>query len=286
LIPWSFIFLSFIFLPQIRLPLFFASLMSSITLTPKQQENYAKQGYLIVHDVLTDKEVLAFLKHESEPKPKSIQKGLLSHTADPIWEFIARHPNIAGIAQQLLHGRPRIVQTMYLAKQPADAKGEGGGRGIAIHQDTHYLPSEPNTLMACWIALNDTGPDNGGFCALPGSHKGVLRETQKNVEDDHDSWEKEHLMRDRNGREWKQTMYSFRIKDLQEDEIERLTIPRGSAVFFTGMTVHGSFANQSRRPRLAFAVHYFHEDSWLLRADVQETTLISAFSSELPESVK
>ncbi|MDP6504927.1 MAG: phytanoyl-CoA dioxygenase family protein [Planctomycetota bacterium] len=268
------------------MPSFLLLAMASIALTTEQHEDYACKGYLIVHGVLTEREVLAFLKHEAEPKPESMQKGLLSHTSDPMWDYIARHPNIAGIAQQLLNGRTRIVQTMYLAKHPADTNGDGGGRGIAIHQDTHYLPSEPNTLMACWIAMNDTGPDNGGFCVLPGSHRGALRNTRKNDDDDHLSWEKEHLMRDRTGREWEQTMYSFQIEDLNDDEIERLTIPRCSAVFFSGMTVHGSFANHSTRPRLAFAVHYIHEDSWLLRADVQETALVSDFAAGLPESVK
>jgi phytanoyl-CoA hydroxylase len=253
-----------------------------ITLTPEQHNEYANQGYLIVPNVLTEKELLAFLKHQSQPKPESMQKGLRTHTVDPMWGYLSCHPNIAGIAQQLLSGQPRIVQTMYLAKQPADSKGEGGGRGIALHQDTHYLPSEPNTLMACWIAFNDTGPDNGGFCVVPESHKGELRKTQKNTEDDHLSWETEHDMRDRDGREWKQKMYSFRIEDLNDDEIEKLTIPRGSAIFFTGMTIHGSFANRSTKPRIAFAVHYLHEDSWLLRTDVQETTLVSEFSSDLP----
>lgn len=258
---------------------------ATITLTPEQRQDYASKGYLIVPNVLTEKELLAFLKHESQPKPESMKKGLRSHTADPMWNYLSSHHNIAGIAQQLLNGQPRIVQTMYLAKQPADAAGEGGGRGIALHQDTHYLPSDPNTLMACWIALNDTSPDNGGFCTVPGSHKGDLRKTHKNTEEDHLSWENEHLMRDRHGREWKQMMYSFQIESLNDDCIEHLTIPRGSAVFFTGMTIHGSFANRSTRPRLAFAVHYLHEDSWLLRADVQETTLVSEFSTVLPEPV-
>jgi ectoine hydroxylase-related dioxygenase (phytanoyl-CoA dioxygenase family) len=54
---------------------------------------------------------------------------------------------------------------MYMAKKPL------GGTGVALHQDTHYIRNEPNTLMACGIACNDTGADNGGLCVVPGSHK-------------------------------------------------------------------------------------------------------------------
>ncbi len=38
------------------------------------------------------------------------QKGLLTHTVDPQWKYLATHPRIVGIAQQLLEGSPMIVQ--------------------------------------------------------------------------------------------------------------------------------------------------------------------------------
>ncbi len=50
-------------------------------------------------------------------------------------------------------------------------------------------------------------------------------------------------------------------------EMRRLTVPRGSGVFFTGMIVHGSYANKSAtRDRLAFAVHYVSEGTWVYRS--------------------
>ena len=43
-------------------------------------------------------------------------------------------------------------------------------------------------------------------------------------------------------------------------------------VFFTGMTIHGSFANRAvNRPRKAFATHYVAEGTWLPRVDIQAT---------------
>ena len=53
---------------------------------------------------------------------------------------------------------------MYMDKKPK------GGIGVALHQDTHYIRNDPNTLMACWIALSKTEPENGGWYVVPGSH--------------------------------------------------------------------------------------------------------------------
>lgn len=235
-------------------------------LTSEQVARYQSDGYLVIPDLLTQAEVDAFLEHEAKPKPPEQQRGLLTHTVDPQWRYLAMHPRIIGITQQLLGGQPMIVQTMYMDK-PA-----GGAVGIALHQDTHYITSEPNTLMACWLALSDTGADNGGLCVVPGSHLTGLRRASKNEDtQEHVTWEAEHKMRGRDGREWTENLVAFQIEDVNPAEIVRLEVPRGGGVFFTGMTIHGSFANNSPdKPRRAFATHYIHESTWINRVDIQD----------------
>jgi phytanoyl-CoA hydroxylase len=235
-------------------------------ISPQQLEQYRRDGYLIVEDLLTDDEIDAFLANHT--KEKEITWGLHGHARDAQCRHIATHPRVVGIVRRMLGGEQiRIVQTMYLNKSPQ------GGQGIALHQDTHYLPSEPNTLMACWIALTDTGAENGGLCVVPGSHAGGLRETHRTEnEKEHMNWISEYDMRDRDGREWKQKMFAFEIDGLDESKVKRLTVPKGAGVFFTGLTIHGSFSNQSvDKPRRAFATHYVKEGTWLFRKDVQET---------------
>jgi ectoine hydroxylase-related dioxygenase (phytanoyl-CoA dioxygenase family) len=238
-------------------------------LSAKQIDRYQTNGYLVVDDLLTDEEVGAFLHHLAQ-QPSTGAYGLHGHLQDPQYRHLATHPSVAGVASQLLGGRVRVVQTMLLNKAPQ------GGKGIALHQDCHYLPNEPNTLMACWLALTDTDPENGGLCIVPGSHRHGLRAARKNENDkEHATWETAHTMRDRDGREWSQTMVSFQITDLDPSRIVRLTVPRGGGVFFTGLTIHGSFSNQSAsRPRTAWAVHYVREDTWLYRTDVQNAMLV------------
>jgi ectoine hydroxylase-related dioxygenase (phytanoyl-CoA dioxygenase family) len=78
-------------------------------------------------------------------------------------------------------------------------------------------------------------------------------------------------MRDRNGREWKQVFYSFEIEGVGRPQMVFLTVPKGAGVFFSGMTIHGSYANASKdRVRRAFATHFVARGTWMFRADVQD----------------
>ena len=250
--------------------------MTSTILTDADVQKYHDQGYLIVHNVLTAQEVDAFVAYEAEPKPAGWREILMHHKDDTHWRKIATHPNVVSIAEQLTDARPRIVQTMYLEKAP-QGDSEKGGTGTALHQDLHYLPCEPTTLMACWIAMSDTDAENGGLAVVPGSHVGELRSTHRteNV-DDHDSWEVIYDMVDPDGRKWQQKMFSFEIDELDHSTVSRLEVPKGSAVFFTGKTIHGSYGNRSRdRIRRAFAVHFVAEGTWVYRADVHDTMEVS-----------
>ncbi len=241
------------------------------TLTPDQVAQYGEDGYLLVHDLLTDGEVDAFLEHEAQPKPPEWQTlGLRKHTADPQWRSIAAHPRVSGIVRQLLGGEPMVVQTMYMAKAVE------GGTGVALHQDTHYIRNEPNTLMACWIAMSDTDRDNGGLCVVPGSHRRALYGTQSpRDEKEHASWEKDYRMRAPDGREWDEPMHSHEVEGVDPGELQFLAVPRGSGVFFTSMTIHGSYANRSTdRTRLAFATHYVKAGTWIYRCDIQEVVAV------------
>jgi ectoine hydroxylase-related dioxygenase (phytanoyl-CoA dioxygenase family) len=233
-----------------------------------QINQYHNDGFLIVENLLTDQEVSDFLNHESKPKPEDWQKGLRTHTADPQWQYLATHPNITGITRQLLNDDSQIVQSMYLNKK------SDGGQGIAIHQDTLYIKNEPNTLMACWVAMDDTDPENGGLCVVPGSHLKGLQSAHKNLNSsEHISWETDYEMQDQNGQQWTERLHSFEMDDVKPDEILKLTVPRGGGVFFTGLTIHGSYANRSLdRIRRAFAIHYVKNGTWVFRTDIQELT--------------
>ena len=239
----------------------------TVRLTTEQLKRYKDEGYLVVGGLLSPTEVDEFVSYEAA-QDKTWRNHLDNHIRDEQWRRVATHPNIAGVAEQLLGVPPQIVQTMFLEKHPGEE-----AKGTAMHQDSHYLPNEPNTLMACWLAMSDTDGTNGGLCVVPGSHtKGLFGTHKATSLKDHQVWETEHLMRDRNGKEWRQKFYSFEIDGLDPNQIHRLTVPKGAGVFFGGMTIHGSFANNDPvRVRRAFATHFVAEGTWVFRADVQNT---------------
>lgn len=243
-----------------------------LTLTPGQIDQFRRDGFVVVHNLLTPAEVDAYIEHQAKPKPDEWKLGLQCHKADPMIKRMANHPNILSITRQLIGGGLKIVQTMPLDKAPS------GGKGIPLHQDTHYLPCEPNTLMACWIAITDTDGSNGGFCVVPGSNRRGLLSTHWSQDDvNSEKWDAVYHMRDRAGKEWDVKMGRFEIDGIEKEHILPLTIPKGAGVFFNGFVIHGSYANQSpNRPRRAWAVHYVHEDTWLLRTDVQDAVKTEA----------
>ncbi len=201
-----------------------------INLTTSQIDEFFRDGYLQVENLLTEAEIDSFVAQESEivtPDPR----GLRHHVIAAHWKIVAHHPNVAGIAQQLLNGPPRIVQTMYMAKEVAHEQ-ETGGAGTALHQDACYLPNEPNTLMACWIAMNDTDADKGGLCMIKGSNHSGLRSTHFNENaKEHNSWRKEYGMRAPDGRAWVQEFYSFRVDGITSKDLTQLTVSKGSGIF-------------------------------------------------------
>src|SRR4051794_7237168 len=91
-------------------------------LTGEQVARYRDEGYVVVPDLLSDAEIDAFMTAAARPQPEPY--GLHGHMKDAQYHALATHPNVIAIVSQLLGGRPRIVQTMFLNK-PAQ-----GGKGI------------------------------------------------------------------------------------------------------------------------------------------------------------
>ncbi|MBT7859819.1 MAG: hypothetical protein HN712_05875 [Gemmatimonadetes bacterium] len=237
----------------------------SVLLSDAQLRHFTEHGYVVVPDLLPVEDVEAFLARDRE-FGEARPAGLQNHQTHESYTAIARHASVVGKIRQLVGGAPRVVQTMYMAKPPE------GGTGVALHQDTHYIRNEPNTLTACWMAFSQTGPDNGGLVVAPGSHKeGLLSAGRVRESDQHADWEQDYEMRGPDGEQWSQTMTSHDIYAYGPDNVEHLEVAPGGGVFFSSLTVHGSYANKTAdHPRLAFATHYVREDSWVYRADLQD----------------
>lgn len=149
------------------------------------------------------------------------------------------------LAGQLMGG----PSTLYL---PFTAVKSGGGGGrFHFHQDNQYTRFDGPGINL-WFALGEMTPDNGCLQIAPGTHLGGTI----------DSVESE----DRDG---------HRTVAVEPKAFLPLRMMPGDAVAFTRLTLHGSGANITDQPRLAYAVQ-FHRDDVRATRDGEDLGLLKA----------
>lgn len=186
-------------------------------------------------------------KATDQPVARALNKiGHALHDLDPVFNRISRRPELADLARSLGFEQPLLLQSMYLFKQP-----QIGGE-VGWHQDATYLWTQPITVTGFWIALDDADSDNGCLMALPGGHRGPLRQRF------HRSGE------------------ALVIETLDDtpwpgSEPVAIEAPRGTLVVLHGLLPHASAPNRSARSRHAYALHLidgcaeYASDNWLQR---------------------
>lgn len=172
--------------------------------------------------------------------------GHAQHDLDPVFAHFSHLRAIAELADDLGFTDPRLLQSMYIFKQP-----EIGGE-VVSHQDSTFLYTEPETVVGFWFALEDATVDNGCLWALPGGHRLGLR--QRFVRTD--------------------TGVAFKVLDdgpPPSGEMVPLEARKGTLVLLHGRLPHRSGPNRSRRSRHAYSVHIidgtadYPADNWLQR---------------------
>jgi phytanoyl-CoA hydroxylase len=192
-----------------------------------------------------------FEEHATDqPVPLALNKiGHALHDLDPVFDRISRLPRMAALARALGLVQPLLLQSMYLFKQPRI------GAEVGWHQDATYLYTRPVTVTGLWIALDDADRDNGCLMALPGGHRGPLRQ-------------RFHRAGAGLGTD---TLDDTPWPDTTPVALEAR---RGSLVVLHGLLPHASAPNRSARPRHAYALHLidgraeYAADNWLQRPDL------------------
>ncbi|UUO09043.1 phytanoyl-CoA dioxygenase family protein [Blastopirellula sp. J2-11] len=151
---------------------------------------------------------------------------------DVLWS-----PAFIAAAEQLLDGKVRFWHDQLFCK-PANHGGV-----VAWHQDySYWTRTKPMAHLTCWIGLDDADRDNGCVQYVPGSHKWDLLPVTGLAGD----------------------MNAIR-EVLTDDQWEQFQHPvaaelkKGEATFHHPLTVHGSFANRTDRPRRATVINAFRD---------------------------
>ena len=184
-----------------------------------------------------------------QPKEFSINKiGHAMHDLDPVFDSFSRTEELGAVAKDVGFEDPRILQSMYIFKQP-----KIGGE-VGFHQDATFLYTEPISVKGFWFALEDASLENGCMWTIPGGHRNDL---------------KSRFFRNKKG-----DGTEMEIIDESSWETSKqvpLEVRAGSMIVLHGLLPHMSHANRSERTRNAYTMHIiegradYPEWNWLQR---------------------
>jgi phytanoyl-CoA hydroxylase len=189
---------------------------------------------------------------EGQPKfnkERCINKiGHALHDLDPIFDTFSRQKAISDLAREITdYPDPHILQSMYIFKQPYI------GGEVTCHQDSSFLETKEPSLVAIWIALEDSTLENGCLWGIPGVYKQPLRSLY-------------HRDGDR------ATLQILNETPWDIHKAIPLPLKKGSVLFFKGHFPHFSGANRSASSRQAYVLHlinpkaHYPKTNWLQRS--------------------
>ena len=236
-------------------------------LTPSEIEQYREQGYLVLHDVLTDAEVAEldpWFEHFIEGKEPNMHKDFCDMSlpyGTPMEEFrlvnamlpSKYRPELVNniffrvaqrIAAQLYpEGQAAMDYEQFLAKKPNKTAAE-----FAVHQDLGYWPKTDNTWTATFsLAMNDASVENGCLYVVPGTNKEPeLRQHRPKSYGNQPSGDS--VTRD--------DSHTLVMDMLPTDELVYLPVRRGSITIHDERIVHGSGGNMTSNWRKTYVMAF------------------------------
>lgn len=237
--------------------------------TVEEYVRFRRDGYLVVKGLVSRDEVAEIVQHTDdlmagrvkfpgiplpsddltdEERRKYYDRIHMPHRVAELYERFLLHPRVVDVLEALIGPDVLALQTMLFFKQP-------GHNGQGYHQDAYYIPTQPDTLIGAWLALDPATQENGCLWMTPGSQNEPIYPDCDGVSENGDS-----ILSDIEP-----------IKGASNPDIEKNTVTRvaakydtelpvevepGDVVFFGGHVLHRSHANRATYSRRAFVSHY------------------------------
>ena len=231
-------------------------------ITQKQLEDYRRDGYVVVDNVLAPATVekirsvieglvdkaggvtthneIYDLEPTHTPEHPRVRRIKTPHKVDPLFWEVVRSPNIVAVLKALLGPNVRLHGSKLNVKAPQY------GSPVEWHQDWAFYPHTNDDILAIGVMLDDMEIENGPLMVLPGTHR-------MNKVWDH------HL----DGR-FCGAMDPTLTPDLDYSKAVTLTGRAGSCSFHHVRLVHGSAQNTSSKPRQLLLFECTAADAWPL----------------------
>ena len=258
-------------------------------ITAEEISQYRKDGYVVIEDVFSVAECAELRQYASDVvrgdialsggntvvmEPDALEKGLTEggdaeylfkighqmHMTDAVFQKFAVHPKLKTILASLIGPDVKCVQSMYLDKPPEL------GVGQPYHQDAWYLKTDPDSLMAVWIACDDATLENGCLFVVPGSQNDPVHPHEVPLEP-------------------AQRRTFVEVHQARERDEKMVSIKTGSAVFFGGHVLHRSGHNTSSSHRRSYVLHYADAKSKWLNDPEAKNPFLLVIGQEYPGKV-
>ncbi|XP_011303461.1 phytanoyl-CoA dioxygenase, peroxisomal-like [Fopius arisanus] len=225
-------------------------------LTPEQKKFYVENGFVKLSGILTPREFEEISEAyddiftrkqrdrgaELESSWKGTEMSKLAKNRDYTVKSVhALQLHSAAFTRLLMH--PRLLDALedimetpniLLHHTKAHLKPPETGAPYLMHQDYPYFPFKNHSMVAVFLHLDDTTPENGGLAVYPGSHKlGPL---------------KPHTSHD----EHNGTTFYVDPQKFPLAQATPISAKKGEIVIFSYLLLHGSYLNLSERPRRMF----------------------------------
>jgi len=234
------------------------------TLSDAQVRHYREHGYLHRIQIFTPEQVerlrdgleaivqgrngreAELISRAQNADPNAVQLTYLQGgwMIDEALHDLVFHPSITVKISQLLGTtRVRFWHDQVFYKPPKV------GGNVAWHQDySYWLRTTPSQHISVWIGLDDSTVENGCLHVIPNSHRwGLLK--------------RDELLGDMD-----QLKGQLTPEQLAQFVPLALEQPAGTCSFHHDHTIHGSYRNESNRPRRAIILNYM-VDGTLSNAD-------------------
>ncbi|WP_213881071.1 phytanoyl-CoA dioxygenase family protein [Pseudomonas sp. dw_358] len=231
----------------------------------RQVEQFQKDGFLVVEDVLSADEVAALqhdfdqwveesrrhdagwgetidgrarfdLEGDHRPDHPSLRRVSSPTEISPVYLRVALQSRMATISAQLVGSAgARFHHSKINSKLPHTATQ------VKWHQDFPFTPHSNDDLVTALLMISEVTPENGPLQVIPGSHKGTL-------------WS-----------HWHNQKFTGSVADEVVEALCQAPVacfgPPGSVCFMHTRLLHASSPNETELPRTLFISVYAAEDA-------------------------
>jgi phytanoyl-CoA hydroxylase len=235
--------------------------LTNETLSRRQRQQYADDGFVLVPGLLNPEQVDAYLKRAREfalgqlppgaqrmvvqdvrvakglVKPDDPEKGIWKFLNpdryDPLFAAYQSQPKLLDVVEDLIGPDIKAFLMMFIYKPP------GIDFAHPYHQDGYYFQFHPHdSIVGTWLPLDRTGDDNGTISVIKGSHRWpILPHGQPQ------------------GDNVNFGVFGVEGYDGHADEVT-LPMAPGNGLFFHSHLLHKTGANLSNRHRRVLTVHF------------------------------